>query len=69
MNEQIDETTIRIDRVANEVDQATTELITTNKKLKVILDKVSKFFRSFDKPFVYFFIFLLNSIVNQINFA
>ena len=40
MGEKIDETTIRIDKVAKEVDKATAELITTNKKLKTIVDKV-----------------------------
>lgn len=42
IGEQIDETTIRIQRVEGEVDKATVELITTNKKLKAIVDKVTK---------------------------
>ena len=43
MGDKIDETTIRIDKVAKEVDKATAELVTTNKKLKAIVDKVSRF--------------------------
>ena len=43
MGEQIDETTIRIGNVEAEVDKATTELMTTNKKLKAIVDKVKNF--------------------------